>query len=109
MTNADITFPADGGRPMRAAYAAPADSQKHPGVIVIHEIFGLNDDIRRITGKVADLGYAARLRFVALFRDNQIQYHREHAFRLSQDFMGRRPATRARQERRLSAETSGLI
>ena len=44
---------------MRAAFAAPPDSQKHPGVIVIHEIFGLNDDIRRITGRVADLGYAA--------------------------------------------------
>jgi carboxymethylenebutenolidase len=59
MTTSDITFPAAGGRPMRAAYAAPSDSQKHPGVIVIHEIFGLNDDIRRITGRVADLGYAA--------------------------------------------------
>src|SRR5208282_1907920 len=59
MTTNDITFPADGGRPMRAAWAAPSDAQKHPGVIVIHEIFGLNDDIRRITGMVADLGYAA--------------------------------------------------
>ena len=59
MSSADITFPAAGGRPMRAAYAAPADAQKHPGVIVIHEIFGLNDDIRRITDRIADLGYAA--------------------------------------------------
>src|SRR5271155_5298550 len=59
MITNDITFTADDGRPMRAAYAAPSDGQKHPGVIVIHEIFGLNDDIRRITGKVADLGYAA--------------------------------------------------
>ena len=59
MITTDITFPADNGRPTRAAYAAPSDSQKHPGVIVIHEIFGLNDDIRRITGMVADLGYAA--------------------------------------------------
>ena len=59
MNTTDITFPTDGGRPMRAAYAAPSDSLEHPGVIVIHEIFGLNDDIRRITGKVADLGYAA--------------------------------------------------
>src|ERR1700685_2259948 len=59
MTTTDITFPIDSGRPMRAAYAAPSDSQKRPGVIVIHEIFGLNDDIRRITGMVADLGYAA--------------------------------------------------
>jgi len=59
MNTTVITFPTDGGRPMRAAYAAPSDSLRHPGVIVIHEIFGLNDDIRRITGKVADLGYAA--------------------------------------------------
>jgi carboxymethylenebutenolidase len=59
MTTTDITFPAGDGRPMRAAYAAPSDGAKHPGVIVIHEIFGLNDDIRRITGRVADLGYAA--------------------------------------------------
>lgn len=59
MSSADITFPAAGGRAMRAAYAAPSDAQKHPGVIVIHEIFGLNDDIRRITDRIADLGYAA--------------------------------------------------
>ena len=59
MTTSDISFPAADGHPMRAAYAAPADAGKHPGVIVIHEIFGLNDDIRRITGRVADLGYAA--------------------------------------------------
>src|SRR6266478_3147780 len=58
MTTSDISFPAADGHPMRAAFAAPADSVKHPGVIVIHEIFGLNDDIRRITGKIADLGYA---------------------------------------------------
>jgi carboxymethylenebutenolidase len=54
-----ITFPAADGHPMRAAYAAPADGAARPGVIVIHEIFGLNDDIRRITGRIADLGYAA--------------------------------------------------
>jgi carboxymethylenebutenolidase len=55
----DITFPAADGHPMRAAYAAPDDGRAHAGVIVIHEIFGLNDDIRRITARIADLGYAA--------------------------------------------------
>jgi carboxymethylenebutenolidase len=59
MTTRDITFPAADGHPMRAAFAAPDDGRKHPGVIVIHEIFGLNDDIRRIAGRIADLGYAA--------------------------------------------------
>src|SRR5260370_12375208 len=59
MTTSDISFRAADGHRMRAAFAMPADGGKHPGVIVIHEIFGLNDDIRRITGQVADLGYAA--------------------------------------------------
>ena len=53
----DVTFPASTGRPMRAALALPAGDGRRPGVIVIHEIFGLNDDIRRLTGRFADLGY----------------------------------------------------
>lgn len=31
----------------------------HPGVVVIHEAYGLNDDIRRITRRLAEAGYAA--------------------------------------------------
>jgi carboxymethylenebutenolidase len=46
------------GRP--AAFAAPADATGPvPGVIVVHEILGLNDDIRRITDRFAVAGYAA--------------------------------------------------
>lgn len=56
---ADVAFPSSTGRPMRAALALPATSERRPGVIVIHEIFGLNDDIRRMTGRFADLGYVA--------------------------------------------------
>ena len=59
MTTSDISFPAADGHPMRAAFAAPAGGGKHPGVIVIHEIFGLNDDIRRIAARFAEAGYAA--------------------------------------------------
>jgi len=56
----DVTFPAARGHPMRAALAVPAaGAGKRPGVIVIHEIFGLNDDIRRISARIADLGYVA--------------------------------------------------
>jgi carboxymethylenebutenolidase len=54
----DVTFPSSTGRPMRAALAVPdGGSGPRPGMIVIHEIFGLNDDIRRISGRFADLGY----------------------------------------------------
>jgi carboxymethylenebutenolidase len=31
----------------------------HPGVVVLHESFGLNDDIRRIASRFAEEGYAA--------------------------------------------------
>lgn len=59
MTPADVAFPSASGRPMRAALALPSATAPRPAVIVIHEIFGLNDDIRRITGRFADLGYVA--------------------------------------------------
>jgi carboxymethylenebutenolidase len=55
--------------PMPAAFARPESAGEHeaggpergapfPGIIVIHEIFGLNDDIRRIVQRFADNGYA---------------------------------------------------
>ena len=55
----DLTFPSSTGRPMQSALALPARAGRRPAVIVIHEIFGLNGDIRRIAGRVADLGYVA--------------------------------------------------
>jgi carboxymethylenebutenolidase len=55
----DLTFPSSTGKPMRAALALPSSPTPRPAVLVIHEIFGLNDDIRRITGRFADLGYVA--------------------------------------------------
>jgi len=59
MTVTDVTFSSGSGAPMRAALALPSQPGPRPAVIVIHEIFGLNDDIRRIAGRVADLGYVA--------------------------------------------------
>ena len=55
----DLTFASSSGHPMRAALAVPRATAPRPAVIVIHEIFGLNDDIRRITGRFSDLGYVA--------------------------------------------------
>ncbi len=37
----------------------PAGKGPHPGVVVLHECFGLNGDIRRIAARLADVGYAA--------------------------------------------------
>lgn len=43
-----------------ASYLAlPAGPGPHPGVVVIHELYGLNDNIRDICGRLAGQGYAA--------------------------------------------------
>lgn len=56
----NVVYPGPKGRPMRGVIALPPkDGRRRPGVIVMHEIFGLNADIKRITARVADLGYVA--------------------------------------------------
>ncbi len=55
----DVSLPVAGGRSLRAALALPRGEGAHPGMIVLHEAFGLNDDIRRITRRFATEGYAA--------------------------------------------------
>ena len=56
-----ISLPAGGS--LAAALAQPSDVDvaegSLPGMIVIHEIWGLNDDIRRIAARFADNGYVA--------------------------------------------------
>lgn len=47
--------------------ALPDGGGPHPGVVVIHEAYGLNDNIRDITGRFAAEGYAALA--VDLFTD----------------------------------------
>ncbi len=37
----------------------PVDDKKHPGLILIHEWWGLNDNIRKNAEKFAQLGYVA--------------------------------------------------
>jgi carboxymethylenebutenolidase len=55
----DIEVARPGGEGLRAAVAMPDGPGPHPGVLVLHEAFGLNDDIRRITARFADEGYVA--------------------------------------------------
>jgi carboxymethylenebutenolidase len=44
--------------PLKAFLARPDDEAKHPGLIVIHEILGLNESIREISRRFAQQGYA---------------------------------------------------
>jgi carboxymethylenebutenolidase len=50
----------DGADLKGGGYAALPDRDgPHPGVVVIHEAYGLNDNIKAITRRFADNGYAA--------------------------------------------------
>lgn len=74
-------------RPFACYFARPEGEGPFPGVVVIHEIFGLNDNIREITRRFAEAGYAAlavdlfagRNRTLCLFRFmSQIQFNSLH-------------------------------
>ncbi len=47
------------GRDLEAYLARPEGKGPFPGVVVIHEIFGLNDNIREVAGRFAREGYVA--------------------------------------------------
>jgi carboxymethylenebutenolidase len=56
---ADVTVPLPDGSGLKAAIALPTAGGPWPGLLVLHESFGLNRDIRRIAGRLAGMGYAA--------------------------------------------------
>jgi carboxymethylenebutenolidase len=58
---AELFLPREGGRADGSAYRADVQAGPHPAVLVLHESFGLNDDMRRIAGRFADEGYAAMI------------------------------------------------
>ena len=47
------------GKDVIGYFARPDDNQKHKGIILIHEWWGLNDNIRENARKFAKLGYVA--------------------------------------------------
>ena len=70
------TFPASSMAQLPAYLARPAGDGPFPAIVVIHELYGLNDDIRDIARRFAEQGYVAlavdlfgeRNRAVCMFR-----------------------------------------
>lgn len=54
-----IRGPSPRGRVLDAYLARPADGGPYPGVIVLHELYGLNDNIRDVCQRFAGEGYVA--------------------------------------------------
>ena len=54
-----ITFKRSDGKDCSGYYAGPAAGDKAPGVVVIQEWWGLNDQIKGVANRLADLGYRA--------------------------------------------------
>ncbi|HEX3488392.1 MAG TPA: dienelactone hydrolase family protein [Streptosporangiaceae bacterium] len=55
----EMSYSAPGGATVPGYLAVPAGSGPWPGVVVIHELFGVNDDIRRKADELAEHGYLA--------------------------------------------------
>jgi carboxymethylenebutenolidase len=54
-----LSFPGAGGTLINGYLARPADASSHPGMIVIHEASGLNEHIRDVCNRLANIGYVA--------------------------------------------------
>jgi carboxymethylenebutenolidase len=54
-----ITFKRPDGSPVEAYLAEPANAQHAPGVVVIQEWWGLDDEIRSVADRLAKAGYRA--------------------------------------------------
>jgi carboxymethylenebutenolidase len=54
----DVTFPGSSA-PLAGFFAAPRGAGPFPAVVIIHEAYGLNDNIRDIARRFAEAGYAA--------------------------------------------------
>jgi carboxymethylenebutenolidase len=59
MSDTEVRIPRDDRPPLEACFVAPRTSTHGAAVVVIHEVFGLNDHIRRVATRFADEGYAA--------------------------------------------------
>jgi carboxymethylenebutenolidase len=55
----EMSFPGAGGGTVPGYLAVPAGDGPWPGVVVIHEVFGMNDDIRGKADQFAARGYLA--------------------------------------------------
>lgn len=103
-TTQTVSFPSASGQ-LFGYFARPEGAGPFPGVVVIHEAFGLNDDIRAITRRFTEVGYAAlavdlfggRSRVLCMFRllggmlFNSLEHGGIRDLRAALDFLANQP------------------
>jgi carboxymethylenebutenolidase len=55
----DVSFAGADDTQISGYLARPADAASHPGIVVIHEAMGLNEHIRDVCNRLANVGYVA--------------------------------------------------
>lgn len=55
----DVRFPCDDGHAMRAVLTLPSssDGARRPGLLLVYELFGMTDEMKRVARDLADEGY----------------------------------------------------
>ena len=59
MRREEVSIPTADRRAMPAYYVRPEGEAARPGILIIHEIFGLTPEIRAVAERMAERGYAA--------------------------------------------------
>lgn len=104
ISTSDVTIPG-GTDGLSGFLAQPAGEGTFPALVIIHEAFGLNDDIRRIAQLFAEAGYialavdlfAGRNRMVCMFRffggmlTNSLDHGGIHDLRVAMTFVENLP------------------
>jgi len=57
MDQRDISFPCDDGFSMRGVLTLPERAEPRPGLLLIYEVLGLNDEMKRVAREFAAEGY----------------------------------------------------
>ncbi len=59
ITNQEITFKTSDGKELAAYFSKPKASGQYPGIIVIHEVWGVNEQIKGVTRRYSEQGFVA--------------------------------------------------
>jgi carboxymethylenebutenolidase len=100
----EIVYATLAGHEVLGFLARPSSGGTAPGILVIHEWWGLNDNIRAMTRRLAGEGYVALA--VDLY-EGGVAEERDEARRLMQAALARPERSRARRARAPSAGASG--